>query len=215
MKIESNQGSLKSQLSSKTVQVQASVSKLITFDSWKMKKKRPYEHDQPSVLIFDMTGLKVARHEKKCQKVFCWHQNFILVFSGPSPGLYTYIKPCKILHKIKHEGDPSELYNKWSEWKRLSTTTKFCPWGIFCFCLEASIYPLNHEKLSNLRWKWFFWDFFKIIWDSVSIQRWKWSLLDIHQMVLGFLLPPKVFPLELPLFTLTLMYLFKIGKNFI
>lgn len=122
MKIESNQGSLKSQLSSKTVQVQASVSKLITFDSWKMKKKRPYEHDQPSVLIFDMTGLKVARHEKKCQKGFCWHQNIILVFSGPSPGLYTCIKPYKILHKIKHEGDPSELYNKWSEWKRLSTT---------------------------------------------------------------------------------------------
>ena len=71
----------------------------------------------------------------------CWHQNFILKgLSAPASGLYTCIKSCKKLCKIRLERDFFKV-TRGSCWHQ-----NFVPWE--CLPLTCGYFHvLNHEKM--------------------------------------------------------------------
>lgn len=71
-------------------------------------------------------------------------------------GLFICIRSWKILFKVRHEGCPPEIYNKWSQWYRLPVTITIL-FPRYYLPLTNSEYTYeNHDNIFfyYLRWVW-------------------------------------------------------------
>ena len=74
----------------------------------------------------------------KEKRLFCCDQDFVLKgFSVPTPGLYTCIKTCKNIYKIRLQRYFFKLANNGQSDKAFLLTSKFCPKGVVCPCPGA------------------------------------------------------------------------------